>query len=78
MQIDFFARDLTITDLQVHYFWGGVSMEPPETITTFMEDGCVSVTVGHLTGVVSSAHLAEPKANQLRQRWLEEKAIHDD
>ncbi|BAQ93098.1 hypothetical protein [uncultured Mediterranean phage uvMED] len=53
-------------------------MEPPETITTFMEDGCVSVTVGHLTGVVSSAHLAEPKANQLRQRWLEENAIHDD
>ena len=26
-----------------------------------MEDGCVSVTVGHLTGVVSSAHLVEPK-----------------
>jgi hypothetical protein len=53
-------------------------MEPPKTITAFMEDGTVSVTVGNLTGVVSSAHLAEPKANQLRQRWLEENAIHDD
>ena len=28
-----------------------------------MEDGCVSVTVGNLTGVVSSAHLVEPKEN---------------
>ena len=27
-------------------------MKPPETVTTFMEDGCVSVTVGNLTGVV--------------------------
>ena len=53
-------------------------MKLPKTVTTFMEDGCVSVTVGHLTGVVSSAHLAEPKANQLRQRWLQEKAIHDN
>jgi hypothetical protein len=53
-------------------------MELPKTVTTFMEDGCVSVTVGHLTGVVSSAHLVEPKENQLRQRWLQEKAIHDD
>jgi len=53
-------------------------MEPPETEMAFMEDGCVSVTVGNLTGVVSSAHLVEPKANQLRQRWLEENAIHDD
>ena len=50
-------------------------MEPPKTVTTFMEDGCVSVTVGHLTGVVSSAHLVEPKENQLRQRWLQENAI---
>ena len=53
-------------------------MEAPETITTFMEDGCVLVTVGNLTGVVSSAHLVEPKENQLRQRWLEENAIYDD
>ena len=36
-------------------------MKPPETVTTFMEDGCVSVTVGNLTGVVSSAHLVEPR-----------------
>ena len=53
-------------------------MEAPKTVTTFMEGGCVSVTVGNLTGVVSSAHLVEPKENQLRQRWLEENAIHDD
>jgi len=53
-------------------------MEPPKTITTFMEDECVSVTVGNLTGVISSAQLVEPKENQLRQRWLEENAIHDD
>ena len=53
-------------------------MEAPGTVTTFMEDGCVSVTVGNLTGVVSSAHLVEPKENQLRQRWLEENAINDD
>ena len=43
-------------------------MEAPETITTFMEDGCVSVTVGNLTGVVCDAHLVEPKENQLRQK----------
>ena len=53
-------------------------MELPETEMTFMEDGCVFVTVGNLTGVVSSAHLVEPKENQLRQRWLEKNAIHDD
>ena len=53
-------------------------MKAPETEMAFMEDGSVSVTVGNLTGVVSSAHLAEPKANQLRQRWLQENAIHDD
>jgi hypothetical protein len=49
-------------------------MEPPKTITTFQGDGTVSITVGHLTGVVSSAHLIQPKENQLRQRWLEETA----
>lgn len=52
--------------------------EPPEAVTTFMEDGCVAVTVGNLTGVVSSAHLVEPKAEQLRKRWLEDHANHDD
>jgi len=52
--------------------------EAPEVVTTFMEDGCVAITVGNLTGVVSSVHLVEPKANQLRQRWLEEYANHDD
>ena len=53
-------------------------IEAPEAVTTFMEDGSVAVTVGNLTGVVSSTHLAEPKANQLRQRWLKEYAINDD
>tara|TARA_B100000519_G_C14212980_1_gene423536 strand:- start:566 stop:730 length:165 start_codon:yes stop_codon:yes gene_type:complete len=53
-------------------------IEAPEAVTTFMEDGSVAVIVGNLIGVVSSTHLAEPKANQLRQRWLEENAIHDD
>ena len=44
-----------------------------------MEDRCVSVTSGHLTGVVSLAPtLLEPKENQLRQRWLQEAAINDD
>jgi hypothetical protein len=52
--------------------------EPPEAVTTFMEDGCVAVTVGNLTGVVSSAHLVEPKAEQLRKRWLEDHANYDD
>jgi len=47
-------------------------MEPPKTVTEFQEDGTVSIVVGNLTGVVSSAHLVEPKENQLRQRWLEE------
>ena len=53
-------------------------MEPPKTVTEFQEDGTVSIVVGNLSGVVSSAHLIQPKENQLRQRWLEENAINDD
>jgi len=48
--------------------------ELPETVTVFLEDGSVAVTVGHLTGWVSSAHLVEPKANQLMRAWLEQKS----
>ena len=45
--------------------------EIPETITHTLEDGCVCVIVGDITGVVSSFHLVEPKANQLRKVWLD-------
>ena len=45
--------------------------EIPETITQTLEDGCVCVIVGDITGVVSSFHLVEPKANQLRKVWLD-------
>lgn len=34
-------------------------------------DGSVRVRVGDQVGVVSSFHLVEPKANQLRKAWLE-------
>jgi hypothetical protein len=42
----------------------------PETVTTILEDGRVSVSVGHFTGIVSSMHLIEPKAHQLQKAWL--------
>ena len=45
--------------------------EIPETITQTLEDGCVCVIIGDITGVVSSFHLVEPKANQLRKVWLD-------
>jgi len=48
--------------------------ELPETVTEFLEDGSVAVVVGHLRGWVSSAHLVEPKANQLMRAWLEQKS----
>lgn len=48
--------------------------ELPETVTEFLEDGSVAVVVGHLRGWVSSAHLVEPKANQLMSKWLEEQS----
>ena len=35
-----------------------------------MEDGCVEVRVGDQVGIVSSHHLVEPKANQLKEAWL--------
>lgn len=42
----------------------------PPTETETLDDGCVLVRVGDQTGVVSSFHLVEPKANQLIAAWL--------
>jgi|TARA_Y100000289_G_scaffold51696_1_gene52913 hypothetical protein len=43
----------------------------PEAVTTVLEEGCISITVGDLTGVVSSMHLIQPKVHQLQKAWLE-------
>ena len=42
----------------------------PETNTAVLEDGCICISVGDFTGVVSSMHLIEPKAHQLQSAWL--------
>lgn len=42
----------------------------PDTVTTILEDGRVSVSVGNFTGIVSSMHLIQPKAHQLQKAWL--------
>lgn len=34
-------------------------------VTEQLDDGCVRITVGEFSGVVSSWHLVEPKARQL-------------
>lgn len=49
--------------------------ELPSVETETLEDGCVRVRVGDQSGVVSSFHLVEPKANQLMAAWLKERAI---
>ena len=46
----------------------------PETVTTILEDGCICISVGDFTGVVSSMHLIEPKAHQLQSAWLAREA----
>ena len=46
----------------------------PEVVTTVLEDGCISISVGDFTGVVSSMHLIEPKAHQLQSAWLAREA----
>ena len=46
----------------------------PETITTILDDGCIAISVGDFTGVVSSMHLIEPKAHQLQSAWLAREA----
>lgn len=48
--------------------------ELPPVETESLDDGCVQVKVGNQTGVVSSWHLVEPKANQLKAAWLKERA----
>jgi len=58
--------------------WSVTMPELPETVTTFMEDGCVAISVGDLTGVVSSAHLIAPKEHQLQKAWLDRKAETTD
>lgn len=50
-------------------------MEFPDVETFSLEDGCVRVTVGDQMGTVSSFHLVEPKANQLREAWLRARYI---
>ena len=46
----------------------------PDTVTTILEDGRVSVSVGQFSGIVSSMHLIEPKAHQLQKAWLTQQA----
>ena len=46
----------------------------PETITKILDDGCIAISVGDFTGVVSSMHLIEPKAHQLQSAWLAREA----
>ena len=35
-----------------------------------LDDGCVQITVGNISGTVSSHHLVEPKLRQLRLLWI--------
>nr|BAR22702.1 hypothetical protein [uncultured Mediterranean phage uvMED]BAR22722.1 hypothetical protein [uncultured Mediterranean phage uvMED]BAR22740.1 hypothetical protein [uncultured Mediterranean phage uvMED]BAR22743.1 hypothetical protein [uncultured Mediterranean phage uvMED]BAR22774.1 hypothetical protein [uncultured Mediterranean phage uvMED] len=46
----------------------------PEVVTTVLDDGCISISVGDFTGVVSSMHLIEPKTHQLQSAWLAREA----
>lgn len=44
--------------------------ELPAVEVTYLDDGCVQVRVGDQVGTVSSGHLLEPKANQLKEAWI--------
>ena len=46
----------------------------PEVVTTVLDDGCIAISVGDFTGVVSSMHLIKPKAHQLQSAWLAREA----
>lgn len=35
-----------------------------------LPDGAIRLSIGAITGTVSSDHLIEPKAEQLRSAWL--------
>ena len=50
----------------------------PEVVTTVLDDGCIAISVGDFTGVVSSMHLIEPKAHQLQSAWLAREAELSD
>jgi|DEB0MinimDraft_3_1074331.scaffolds.fasta_scaffold01030_9 hypothetical protein len=52
-------------------------MELPSVETFTLEDGCVRVQVGDQSGVVSSFHLVEPKANQLKDAWIRAHMMQD-
>ena len=45
-----------------------MTSHPPLEVKT-LDDGCFFVQIGDKTGVVSSFHLIEPKANQLIAAW---------
>lgn len=45
-------------------------MNIPQIEIMNLADGCVEIRVGNQKGVVSSFHLIEPKANQLRAAWI--------
>lgn len=47
-------------------------LSQPEPTANILEDGCVEVHIGSISGVVSSYHLVEPKLNQLRAAWRAE------
>ena len=49
----------------------------PEVVTTVLDDGCIAISVGDFTGVVSSMHLIEPKAHQLQRPVAREAELSD-
>lgn len=49
----------------------------PPVETECLECGSVLVRVGNQLGIVSSFHLVEPKANQLKLAWLFEHRFGD-
>ena len=44
-------------------------MPMPNAKIRNLDDGCVQITVGNISGTVSSHHLVEPKLRQLRLLW---------
>lgn len=62
---------MVITKVDVPVSPRPLKLRPPEAVVLTLEDGCVSIAVGDICGVVSSMHLVEPKINQMTQAWLE-------
>tara|TARA_R100000908_G_C3625887_1_gene69109 strand:- start:350 stop:523 length:174 start_codon:yes stop_codon:yes gene_type:complete len=48
--------------------------EPPEPITTALEDGYIHVAVGEFGGIVPSLDLIGLKAKELSEAWLRRNA----